>query len=75
MLVARGEAIVEWLGEIIKKIWKGEQPPRDWRISEICPIYKKDEITNASNYRPIGLLPHAYKVMANIVRERNKRRM
>ena len=39
--------------------------PSDWLSANITPIYKKNDRTNASNYRPIdiSLTPICYKIM------------
>ena len=30
--------------------------PRDWKISMVCPVFKKGEKSDISNYRPVAIL-------------------
>ena len=36
--------------------------PSDWKMSNITPIHKKDEVTNKNNYRPVSVLPAISKL-------------
>jgi hypothetical protein len=51
-------------------IWEKEYVPNEWWKSIIYPIYKKRENLGCMNYRGIALLCMAYKVFANILRNR-----
>ena len=48
--------------------------PEDWREAVIIPTYKKGDVTKCENYRPISLLPHAYKILSKIIQDRIQRR-
>jgi sorting nexin-29 len=54
---------VEYMHQLIIKIWPTETIPEDWNWSIICPIHKKGD----SNYRGIRLLCVAYKIFSNIL--------
>ena len=41
--------------------------PSDWLSANITPIYKKNDRTNASNYRPISLTAICCKIMEHII--------
>jgi len=41
--------------------------PTEWNVSIICPIHKKGDIMEYSNYRGVSLLNTAYKILSNIV--------
>lgn len=41
--------------------------PDIWKVSHVCPIYKKDDPTLVSNYRPISLLNALDKVAERVV--------
>jgi sorting nexin-29 len=48
-------------------IWEKEYVPKEWRKSIICPVYKKGDKLECTNYRGITLLCMANKVFANIL--------
>jgi len=43
--------IKERLKNLIKRIWKGEGFPEEWRKGVITPIHKKGDINEVRNYR------------------------
>lgn len=65
-----GSEAMELLFDTVKMAWEKEELPNDWYVSVICPIFKKGDPANCSNYRGISLLNSAYKVFSNILYKR-----
>jgi hypothetical protein len=61
---------IEYMHQLIIKIWTSETIPEDWNWSIICPIHKNRDMTICSNYRGISLLCVAYKIFSNILLNR-----
>ena len=59
---------VKVLHSICQQIWKTQQWPQDWKRSVFIPIPKKGNAKECSNYRTIGLISHACKVMLKILK-------
>ena len=55
---------------ICQQIWKTQQWPQDWKRSVFIPIPKKGNIQECLNYRTIGPISHAIKVMLKIIQAR-----
>lgn len=55
---------------LMKKIWKEGRIPKDWRKSIIVLLYKKGDKKLVKNYRGISLLCTAYKIYAEILRNK-----
>ena len=43
--------------------------PEDWKRANVIPIFKKGEISDPGNYRPISLTSTMCKVLESIIRE------
>ena len=43
--------------------------PDQLKILKVLPLYKKDDDSNFSNYRPISLLPSIYKIFEKAILE------
>ena len=61
--------ISEPLSIIINQMLKSGIFPDSLKISKIVPLYKKDDDTNLSNYRPISLLPSISKFFEKVILE------
>ena len=46
--------------------------PDEWNLSIVCPILKKGDPLNCTNYRRISLLNIAYKIFSAVICERLK---
>ena len=58
------------LHSICQQIWKTQQWPQDWKRSVFIPIPKKGNDKECSNYRTVGLISHATKVILKILQAR-----
>ena len=66
-----GDAGIDIVWDLMKKIFSQEKMPSQWRRSSIIPLYKeKGDIQQCSNYRGIKLLSHTMKLWERIVGER-----
>ena len=61
------EAIVIPLTIIINQMLMTGVFPNLLKISKVIPLYKKDDNTNMSNYRPIALLPSISKIFEKVI--------
>lgn len=64
--------MIKGIKEVIKKVWKNKKMPEDWNVSVMVPIYKKDNHEKTENHRGISLLCTAYKIYAEILRNKLK---
>ena len=51
---------------INQSIVSGEFPEK-LKVAKIIPVYKKDDITNIENYRPISILPSISKIFEKVL--------
>ena len=51
-----------FLLDILNQWWTSATIPQDILLARVVPIYKKGDIDNPSNYRPISLLNVLYKI-------------
>ena len=71
-LQVAGTQMTQRIQELILNIWRTEKMPNEWNKSIICPIYKKGEKSECSNYRGISLLNTVYKILATVINNRLK---
>jgi len=62
-----GPILLEHMHSLICKIWIDERMPDEWRMCTITPVHKKGDKLECSNYRCIGLLNVAYKILSKII--------
>lgn len=60
------------LFKIINECYETGKLPKDFIKSKSITIPKKGTSTNCTNYRTITLLPHASKILLNIIKNRLK---
>ena len=66
-----GEFGIDQLTVLMKKIWRDEKIPTEWRNSVITPIYKeKGDIQDCGNYRGIKLMSHTMNIWEKIIDQR-----
>ena len=76
MIKALEGAGIEWLTDILNKIWREEKIPDDWQNSILVPIYKqKGDTMDCSNYRGIKLLEHGMKVYERVIDKKLRERI
>jgi len=68
-----GEKLGKELLEMIKAVWQQGSILRDWKTSIVTPLYKRGEKEAVENYRGISLLCTAYKVYAEVLKNRLER--
>ena len=73
LLKNMGETGNIWLLELFDMLWNGQDIPEDWSKDLICPVYKKGDKTECSNYRGISLMSHTFKVYERILEKRLRR--
>ncbi|KAL4089381.1 hypothetical protein QTP88_024427 [Uroleucon formosanum] len=58
------QQLVTKIHGLLKQIWNTNRIPEDWKTAVICPIYKKGDPMDTSNYRGIALLDSCYKILS-----------
>jgi len=72
LLQDAGPHMTQRIQELILNTGRSEKMPNEWNKSIICPIYKKGEIFECSNYRGISLLNTVYKILPTAINNRLK---
>ena len=60
-------AIVKPISLIFKSCIETGIYPNKWKMSNVCPVYKKNSKNNKANYRPISLLPILSKIFEKMI--------
>ena len=50
MLKSGGVAVVRWMAEICRMVWREEKAPMDWSRAIIVPLHKEDNKLKCQNY-------------------------
>jgi len=53
--------------DFVLKIWQNKVMPSAWKVTVICPIFKKGDARNCENFRGISLHNGTYKIFAKIL--------
>jgi hypothetical protein len=56
------------LANIFQESFTTSQLPNDWKLANICPIFKKGSRSSAGNYRPVSLTSVPCKIMESIIK-------
>ena len=59
--------VKKYLTDLYNLVFKNENIPNDWNLTEIIILYKKGERSEIENYRPISLGPTVAKIFAKII--------
>ena len=65
-----GEAMIDWLMELLQEVWKTRQVPQEWKNATLITIHKKKDRRVCDNYRGVSLLSVPGKVLTLILLER-----
>lgn len=64
---------VEWIREILNKMWEDGYMPEGWDTAVVVPLFKSGDEEVTGNYRGISLLDSGYKLMTTMMTERINR--
>ena len=67
ILKEAAEPVSIFLKAIFVKSLSSGTLPRDWKLANITPVYKKGDISKPANYRPISLTCVCSKLMKHII--------
>ena len=70
MLKHGGDILVHKLLLLYNKMIEQRDTPSQMRLSEIVTLFKKGDLLDCGNYRPITLLSHLYKLLMQIIYNR-----
>jgi len=65
-----GKGLKEAVGNVCKRVWRGEGFPERWREGIIVPIAKKRGAKEVSDHRGVTLMATAYKIYATVLANR-----
>jgi hypothetical protein len=67
LLKETAESIAKPLADLFNKSFELGKVPKIWKQANLCPIFKKEDKSLVSNYRPISLLSCLGKVQERVV--------
>ena len=59
--------IAKLLSTIYQHSWLSGEVPKDWRLADVTPFYKKGRKEDPGNYRPVSLTSASGKVTKQII--------
>lgn len=62
-----GESVIHVLTKLFNRTMKLEEIPTQWNESKVIILFKKGDVKDIKNYRPISLLPHVYKLFTRVI--------
>jgi len=62
-----GPELLQRIFDFLLQIWDQERMPEEWEMGIICPIFKKRDRRECSNYRGITLLNIIYKIFTCLI--------
>ena len=65
-----GNAMIDWLLEILQEVWKTKHVPSEWKKAVLVPLHKKKDRKICDNYRGISLLSVPGKVLSLVLLDR-----
>jgi hypothetical protein len=67
VIIECAESLCESVTRIINRSLEEGHVPKSWKHAQVCPVFKKGEKTEVTNYRPISLLTILSKIMERCV--------
>ena len=67
MLLAGGEILWSWLKDLFNTTIETRDVPQQLTFSEMITLFKKGDLLDCGNYRPINLLCHIYKLVMMVI--------
>ena len=49
-----GEAMVDWVTELVQEVWRTRKVPQEWKDATLVPLFKKKDQKICDNYRGIS---------------------
>ena len=62
------DLLVSPISILLRKSFDEGVVPDDWKIANVCPIFKKGVKSKLNNYRPVSLTSQASKVIEPVLR-------
>ena len=64
--------IFQWVLDFISSLWEGSQVPVQWHLSRVIALFRKGDLGDCSNCRPISLINVGFKLFDHILLSRLK---